>query len=108
MYILADGQNLYKNQVKIVNLTPGSHLFTGYHLLLEKPMAVDEEDCEEIARVCTKSGVLVSVCHVLRYFPPVLKIKEVIESGAIGKVVNINHTENIGYWHFAHSFVRQH
>ena len=71
-------------------------------------MAVDEEDCEEIARVCTKSGVLVSVCHVLRYFPPVLKIKEVIESGAIGKVVNINHTENIGYWHFAHSFVRQH
>ena len=70
-------------------------------------MAVDEEDCEEIARVCTKSGVLVSVCHVLRYFPPVLKIKEVIESGAIGKVVNINHTENIGYWHFAHSFVRQ-
>ena len=77
-------------------------------MLLEKPMAVDEEDCEEIARVCTNSGVLVSVCHVLRYFPPVLKMKEVIESGAIGKVVNINHTENIGYWHFAHSFVRQH
>jgi len=79
---------------------------SGYHLLLEKPMAVDESDCEEIAEACTKARVIVAVCHVLRYFPPCLKIKEVIESGAIGQVVNINHTENVGFWHFAHSFVR--
>ncbi len=55
-------------------------------MLLEKPMAVDEADCEEIARACTEAGVLVAVCHVLRYFPPVLKIKEVIESGQLGQV----------------------
>ena len=79
---------------------------TGYHLLLEKPMAVDEADCEEIAEACTKAGVMVAVCHVLRYFPHCLKIKEVIDSGAIGQVVNINHVENVGFWHFAHSFVR--
>ena len=41
-----------------------------------------------------------------RYFPPVVKIKEIIESGAIGDVMTINHTENVGFWHFAHSFVR--
>jgi hypothetical protein len=41
-------------------------LFPGYHLLLEKPMAVDEADCEEIARVCSEAGVVVAVCHVLR------------------------------------------
>ena len=41
-----------------------------------------------------------------RYFPPVVKIKEIIDSGAIGSVMTINHTENVGYWHFAHSFVR--
>ena len=44
--------------------------------------------------------------HVLRYSPPVVKIKELIDSGAIGSVMTINHTENVGYWHFAHSFVR--
>ena len=41
-----------------------------------------------------------------RYFPPCVKIKEVIDSGVLGQVVNINHIENILYWHFAHSFVR--
>jgi len=78
----------------------------GYHLLLEKPMAVDEEDCRKITEACTRNGVMLAVCHVLRYFPPCIKIKEIIESGEIGKVMSINHVENIGYWHFAHSYVR--
>lgn len=42
------------------------HLNLGYHLLLEKPMAVTEEDCEEIAKACTDAQVIVAVCHVLR------------------------------------------
>ena len=47
-----------------------------------------------------------AVCHVLRYFPPVLKIREIIDQGLIGEVVTIDHRENILWWHFAHSFVR--
>ena len=47
-----------------------------------------------------------AVCHVLRYFPPVLKIREIIDKGLIGEVVTIDHWENILWWHFAHSFVR--
>ena len=43
----------------------------GYHLLLEKPMSVSEEECEDIAGACQKNGTIVAVCHVLRqYFPP--------------------------------------
>ena len=49
---------------------------------------------------------MLAVCHVLRYFPPVVKIKEIIDSGVIGDIMTINHTENVGFWHFAHSFVR--
>ena len=78
----------------------------GYHVLLEKPMAVTESDCQEIAAACQENGVYLAVCHVMRYFPPVVKIKEIIDSGVIGDVMTINHTENVGYWHFAHSFVR--
>ena len=78
----------------------------GYHLLLEKPMSVDESECEKIAQACQASGVILAVCHVLRYFPPVLKIREIIDSGLIGDVVTIDHRENVHFWHFAHSFVR--
>ena len=69
-------------------------------------MSVSEEDCKEITAACEENGVFLAVCHVLRYFPPVVKIKEIIDSGVIGDVMTINHTENVGYWHFAHSFVR--
>eukprot|EP00095_Tigriopus_kingsejongensis_P004155 snap_masked-scaffold1541_size36691-processed-gene-0.1 protein:Tk04155 transcript:snap_masked-scaffold1541_size36691-processed-gene-0.1-mRNA-1 annotation:"predicted protein" len=78
----------------------------GYHLILEKPMAVDEAECEAIAQACQEHGTIVAVCHVLRYFPPCVKIRELIDSGVIGEVVTINHVENILFWHFAHSFVR--
>jgi len=78
----------------------------GYHVLLEKPMAVSVEDCKEIVSACEEAGVMLAVCHVLRYFPPVVKIKEIIDSGIIGEIMTINHTENVGFWHFAHSFVR--
>ena len=36
----------------------------------------------------------------------VKKIQEILDNGELGEVMSINHVENIGYWHFAHSFVR--
>lgn len=79
----------------------------GYHMLVEKPMATLLDDCREIALSCRQQPTQVNaVCHVMRYYGPCIKIKQIIESGLIGDVVNINHTEPVGYWHFAHSFVR--
>lgn len=78
----------------------------GYHILLEKPMAVTLEDCTEIAEACIQSGIILTVCHVLRYDPVISQIKELIDSGAIGDVIHIQHFEPVGYYHFAHSFVR--
>ncbi|KAK3735878.1 hypothetical protein RRG08_041067 [Elysia crispata] len=78
----------------------------GYDILLEKPMAVTLEDCKEIVKVCKECNVTLAVCHVLRYTPWVTMIKDVIDSGRIGDVVNIRLTEPVGFWHFAHSYVR--
>ncbi|XP_060550182.1 uncharacterized protein LOC117659688 isoform X1 [Pantherophis guttatus] len=78
----------------------------GYHILLEKPMAVTEEDCKEVVRACESNHVILAVCHVLRYHPVTLKIKELLDAGLIGDICHIQHLEPIGFWHFAHSFVR--
>ncbi|XP_062396560.1 uncharacterized protein zgc:154075 [Sardina pilchardus] len=78
----------------------------GYHILLEKPMAVTEKDCTEIVEACIHAGVMLTVCHVLRYDPLIHKIKVLLDSGAIGDVIHIQHLEPVGFYHFAHSFVR--
>ncbi|MFE7215506.1 Gfo/Idh/MocA family protein [Streptomyces sp. NPDC057611] len=78
----------------------------GYHLLLEKPMATSEEDCERIAESAHRNGTALSVAHVMRYTPYTVALKEVLSEGAIGDIVSMEHLEPIGYYHFAHSFVR--
>lgn len=78
----------------------------GYHLLLEKPISPDLEECREIVRVAKECKRTVIVCHVLRYTPIYSKLKEVIDSGAAGEIVSVMSIENVGYWHQAHSFVR--
>ncbi|HAG65950.1 MAG TPA: gfo/Idh/MocA family oxidoreductase, partial [Ruthenibacterium lactatiformans] len=78
----------------------------GYHLLLEKPVSPDLEECREIVRVAHECNRHVVVCHVLRYTPFYSKLKEIVDSGVIGDIVSIQAIENVGYWHQAHSFVR--
>ena len=46
------------------------------------------------------------VCHVLRYTAFFTELKRIIDSKELGQLVNISHHENIGYWHFAHSYTR--
>lgn len=78
----------------------------GYHLMLEKPMAPTPEDCKAIYDAVEKNGVMLAICHVLRYTLFNRKFKELIESGIIGKVHNIQLLEPVGSWHQAHSYVR--
>ena len=77
-----------------------------YHLVLEKPASTDPRECMEIARVANERGRHVVVCHVLRYTPYYRKLKEIIDSGMLGKIYSIQACEGVGYWHMAHSFVR--
>lgn len=77
-----------------------------YDLLLEKPIAPTPEECFQIAEVANKNGVKVLVCHVLRYTPFYKCVKNFIQSGKLGEVMNIAHTEGVGNIHMSHSYVR--
>lgn len=81
-------------------------LEAGYHVLLEKPMSPDAKECVLMGEMASKVNRVFSICHVLRYTNFFSTIKELLESGAIGQLMSIQHNENVGYWHQAHSFVR--
>jgi Oxidoreductase family, C-terminal alpha/beta domain./Oxidoreductase family, NAD-binding Rossmann fold. len=78
----------------------------GYHLLLEKPMSNRLDESLKIARLAEKLNRKVVVSHVLRYTPFFSTIKKLLEEKKIGDVITVQHNENIGFFHFAHSYVR--
>ena len=78
----------------------------GYDVLLEKPIAPSEKECLDILNLANKTGRIVAVCHVLRYAPYFIKLREMIQSGAIGKLISIQHLEPIEHIHMSHSYVR--
>lgn len=78
----------------------------GYHIFLEKPMALEAKAVIDIfeAAKCVKRNVVVG--HVLRYTPFFNAIKDVLDQNTIGDIMTIQHNENVSYWHQAHSYVR--
>lgn len=78
----------------------------GYDILLEKPIAPTEKECRAILAMAKKTGRIVAVCHVLRYAPYFVKMRELLQSNAIGKIISIQHFEPIEHKHMAHSYVR--
>ncbi len=81
-------------------------LEAGYHLFLEKPMGVTAAECLAIERKAAERDRMVQICHPLRFTTFYGKVKSLIEEGAIGRPITIAMSENIAYWHYAHSYVR--
>ena len=81
-------------------------LALGYDILLEKPISPDAQECLRLQKAAHEYGRKIVVCHVLRYTNFFAAIKEILDSGELGKVVTIQHAENVGNFHMAHSFVR--
>jgi predicted dehydrogenase len=78
----------------------------GYDVLLEKPISPSEKECRDILQLAKKSGLIVAVCHVLRYAPYFVKLRELMQGGAIGEVISMQHLEPISHVHMSHSYVR--
>jgi predicted dehydrogenase len=78
----------------------------GYHMLLEKPMAVTLDDCIAIDAAQKRNRSIVAVCHSLRYHQVYREVHRLLRSGAIGDLVSFDQLEAVEPAHQAHSFVR--
>ena len=78
----------------------------GYHLLLEKPFAVDTDEMWRLIEAGRRHQRQIAICHVLRYAPFYAAIRQRVEAGAIGEIVNIQAVEHVSYHHMAVGFVR--
>ena len=82
------------------------------HIMCEKPLATTLADCLKIYRALQspQNGSLqriFSIGHVLHYSPHNMLLRKLLlEHEAIGDILSIEHTEPVGWWHFAHSYVR--
>mgnify|MGYP003577342091 CR=1 FL=1 len=78
----------------------------GYDILLEKPIATSLPDCLAMLEVEASSGNRIFVAHVLRYSPFFRMVRHIVQEGRLGRIRNVRLSENVGHWHFAHSYVR--
>ena len=78
----------------------------GWHVLVEKPVALSLEQYLELLNASFEVGVQVGVCLEMRFHPYFRRIKEIVSGGQLGDVVKIDHVEHIGPDRMAHTFVR--
>ncbi|MFD0960413.1 Gfo/Idh/MocA family protein [Paenibacillus chungangensis] len=59
----------------------------GAHVLVEKPMAVTDEEAEAMIIAAKENGIHLMVGHNQRFMPPHVKAKQILKSGVLGKVL---------------------
>lgn len=70
----------------------------GCHLMLEKPMALNAKECDEIIAAAAKNKVQLMVGHTQHYIAENIKAKEIIQLGELGELVMINDTRHVNYY----------
>lgn len=78
----------------------------GYDVLLEKPIAPTKEQCVSLVREAESLGRVMQICHVLRFTAFFSALHNIVTSGRLGRIITVDHRENVSYWHMSHSFVR--
>ena len=67
-------------------------LLAGAHVMVEKPLALDMESLEKVNALAKQNGLTVSVALCNRYHAGILRVKELVESGELGKIINVRAT----------------
>ncbi|WP_163399746.1 Gfo/Idh/MocA family protein [Flavobacterium fluviatile] len=82
-------------EIEIVSIVtpPGLHaemacaaMKSGKHVLLEKPVAITEDEAKQILETQKETGMVITVDHMIRYNPIIQSLMELSQSGAFGKL----------------------
>ncbi len=72
-------------------------LSDGKHVFVEKPLALTVEEGQQLIKLAEQKQLILMVGHILHYHPAVNKLKELIDSGELGKIQYIySNRLNIG------------
>jgi hypothetical protein len=95
----------------VISTPPNSHykwakqaLSLGLHVMLEKPMALTTQECDELMELAKKNGALLVVYQNRRYDADFLTIKHQIETDQIGDIFHYEsfvggYSKPCDYWH---------
>lgn len=70
----------------------------GCHVLLEKPMALNTAECDEIIRVAKSRQVRLIIGHSIRYSGESRAAKQIIESKSLGTLLMIHDVRHVNYY----------
>jgi UDP-N-acetylglucosamine 3-dehydrogenase len=89
-----DMELLRDPRIEAVSITVPTHLHRDYtvaaleagkHVLVEKPMALTVSECDDMIAAAEKSGKVLMVAQVLRFWPEYMRMKEILDSGELGE-----------------------
>lgn len=95
----------------VIATPPHTHYFlakeflnAGLNVLVEKPLALNADDCEDLIRIADANKRVLMVGHILEYHFAILHIKAIIDSGELGKINYINaERAGLGRYHHDHN-----
>ena len=80
----------------------------GYNVISEKPICNTFEHCKEIREAERRNNKKVTVTFNMRFDPTLIKLKELVSSGVIGKVHSVSYNYSLNRWHGGDYFKRWH
>ena len=72
-----------------------SAVAAGVHVCMEKPLTIDVNEAKEMVDLVEKSGLIMMMCHSLRFDPRYVAMHEAVARGDIGKLIHIYARRNI-------------
>lgn len=60
------------------------------HILMEKPLCNTEEECISLIEKCEQENVILMCAYPVRFYPGILKLKEMLDSGDFGKIMQMS------------------
>lgn len=108
--VVSDYKELLDDEIDLISvcLPPYAHapitvdfLNAGSHVLVEKPMASSLEECDLMIEAAQKSGKILSVVAQNRFTNPIMKLKQMLDTGLVGPIL---HAQVDSFWWRGHGY----